>query len=78
VYLVLSTCNTEFVALAVSSMNLVQKGNACCASGCRLGSQHCCLGWADSDDFFYGKMFDVNYSTFLISFENQTQVYNLG
>ena len=63
-YLALSTYNTEFVALAVSTMNLVQKGNACCASGCRLGSQHCCLGWADRDDSFYGKNLDVSYSTF--------------
>jgi len=30
------------------------------------------------DDSFYGKIFDVSYSTFLISFENQIQVYNLG
>jgi len=43
-----------------------------------LGSQHCCLGWADGDDSFYGKMFDVSYSTFLISFENQTQIDNLA
>jgi len=58
-------------------MNLVQR-NSCCASGRRLGSQHCSLGWANRDDSFNGKIFDVSYSTFLISFENQTQVYHLG
>jgi len=46
-------------------------------SGHRLGSQHCCFDWADRDDFFYGKIFDVTYSTLLIRFEKQTQVYNL-
>jgi len=30
------------------------------------------------DDSFYGKNFYVSYITFLINFENQTQVYNLG
>ena len=49
-----------------------------CASSRRLSSQHFCFGLADRDDSFYGKMFEVSYSTFLISFENQTQVYNLG
>jgi len=53
------------------------KGNSCCASGRCLGSQHCCLGWADRDDSFYGKNFDVCYSTSSTDFENQTQVYNL-
>ena len=46
------------------------------ASGRRLGSQHC-FGSANRDDSFYGKTFEVSYSTF-ISFENQTQVYNFG
>ena len=36
------------------------------------------LSWADRDGSFYGKIFDVSYSTFSIGFENQTQVYNLG
>jgi len=52
-------------------MNL-SKGTSCCASGHRLGSQHFRFGWADRDDSFYGKNFDVSYSTFLISFVNLT------
>jgi len=76
-YLALSTYNTEFVALAVSMMNW-SKGNSCCASGRRLGSQHCCLGWADRNDPFCGNIFDVSYCTLFISFENQTQVCTLG
>jgi len=33
-----------------------------------LCSQHCCLGWADRNDSFYGKIFDVSYSTFFSKF----------
>jgi len=29
------------------------------------------LGWVDRDDSFYGKIFDVSYSTFLISYETR-------
>ena len=47
-------------------------------SGRCLDSQHCCFGSANRDDSFNGKTFDVSYSTFLISIENQTQVCHLG
>ena len=43
VYPALSTYNTEFVALAVGTMNWLSR-NSCCASSRRLGSQHCCFG----------------------------------
>ena len=77
VYLALSIYNTGFVALAVGTITWSSR-NSCYASGCRLGSQHCCFSSANRGDYFYGKRFDVSYITFLISFENQTQVYHLG
>jgi len=70
-HLVLSTHNTEFLALALGALNLVE-WNSCCASGRPFGSQHCCFGSADGDHSFYGQTFDVSSSTLLISFENQT------
>ena len=67
----------RLVALAVSTLNLVQRQFLLCEwSSFRLSAL--LFRWADRDDSFYGKTFDVSYSTFLISFENQTQVYNLG
>ena len=42
-----------------------------------MGSQHCCFGSVNRDDSFYGKTFDVNYSTFSVSLGNQTQVCHL-
>jgi len=46
--------NTEFMALAVGTMNLPWLSwNSCCASGCRLGSQHRCFSTANRDDSFY-------------------------
>jgi len=77
VYLAFSTYNTEFMALVISTMNLVQREFLLCEWS-SFGLSDCCLGWADRDDSFYGKIFDVNYSTFLISFENETQFSNLG
>jgi len=81
VHLALSTCNNEFLPSG-TSIGYNEPGRvgipADCASGRRLGSQHCCFGSANRDDSFYGKTFDVSYSTFLISFENQTQVCHLG
>ena len=49
-----------------------------CCFGSAKGSQHCCFGSANRDDSFYGKTFDLKYSTFLVTFENQTQVCHLG
>jgi len=67
VYPALSTyCiyNTEFMALAVGTMNLPWlSGNSCCASGCRLGSQHRCFSTANRDDSFYEEI--LMYATIL-------------
>jgi len=72
VYLALPTYNTEFVALAISTMNLVEREFLLCEwSSFWLSALLFRMGLKG------GKTLDVSYSTFLISFENQTQVYNL-
>ena len=65
------------IALAVATRNLVEWKFPLCEWS-SLGSQHCCFSSANRDNSFYGKAFYVSYRTFLISFQKQTQVYNLG
>jgi len=62
VYLALSNYNTEFVELALSAMNLVQR-EFLLYEWFRLGLQHCCLGLSDRNGSFYGRMCD---STFFV------------
>jgi len=63
VYLGLPTYNTEFVALAVGTINLVEWEFQLCGWSL-LGSHHCCFGSANRDDSFYGKTFDISYRIF--------------
>jgi len=64
----------EFVALAVGTMNLVKWEFLLCEWS-SFGLSAMLFGSANRGD---SKTFDVSYSTFLISFENQTQIYKIS